>query len=239
MTNTINRNNPFLALQCLLAGVKLLARQELRKYLLIPLLVNFVLYSAAFAVSYHAMSGLIQHMIPAWLSWLDWILWPVFFLSFLVISFFSFTLMVNLFAAPYYNRLAAKTLEIISGRRTETAEPAWNKVFFAELKRIGYILIRVLPLLILFLIPVVNMIAPLLWTLFAAWGIALEYMAYPLENRGLLFAEQKQFLQQARWGVLTFGGVTGLCLSLPVVNLLIGPAAVIGATIYVYKLKAV
>ena len=65
----------------------------------------------------------------------------------------------------------------------------------------------------------------------------MEYMAYPLEQRGLAFAEQKQFLQQSRWGVLSFGGLASLGLTVPILNLVIGQAAVIGATIYVYSLE--
>ena len=185
----------------------------------------------------YSVSALIHQFIPDWLSWLNWILWPLFFISFVVIGFFTFTLLANLIAAPYYSQLSAKTLQIITGQSIAKAELPWDKVFFGELRRIGYLLLRILPLLLLFLIPVVNLIAPILWAVFAAWGIAMEFMAYPLEDRGLPFAEQKQFLQQARWGVLSFGGVTGFCLTLPVVNLLVGQAAVIGATIYVQRLS--
>lgn len=230
-------NNPLFALTCLLQGIKLLMHKDLRKFLLIPLFINMVLYSGALVIGYHSVSALIHQMIPDWLSWLSWVLWPLFFLSFLVIGFFSFTLLANLIAAPYYSQLSAKTLELISGKSPDKAELPWDKVFFGELRRIAYLLLRVLPLLVLFLIPVVNLIAPLLWAVFAAWGIAMEFMAYPLEARGLPFPDQKQFLQQARWGVLSFGGVTGLGLTLPVINLLIGQAAVIGATIYIYRLS--
>ncbi|MDD1620115.1 MAG: sulfate transporter CysZ [Methylococcaceae bacterium] len=237
MLNFNKGNNPLFALGCLLQGVKLLSHKDLRKYLLIPLFINMVLYTGAFVLGYHSVSALIHQFIPDWLSWLNWILWPLFFISFLIIGFFTFTLLANLIAAPYYSKLSAKVLEIIGGQDIVKAELPWDKVFFGELRRVGYLLLRVLPLLVLFLIPVVNLIAPVLWALFAAWGIAMEFMAYPLEDRGLPFPEQKQFLRQARWGVLSFGGVTGLGLTLPVVNLLIGQAAVIGATIYVYRLS--
>lgn len=237
MINLKSGNNPFFALGCLWEGVKLLSHPELRKYLLIPLFINMVLYTGAFILGYHSVSALIHDFIPSWLSWLNWILWPLFFISFLVIGFFTFTLLANLIAAPYYSQLSAKTLEIISGQNIIKADLPWDKVFFGELRRIGYLLLRVLPLLVLFLIPVINLIAPVLWALFAAWGIAMEFMAYPLEDRGLPFPEQKQYLQRVRWGVLSFGGVTGLGLTLPVVNLVIAQAAVIGATIYVYRLS--
>lgn len=229
-------NHALLALNCLLEGLKLLSHPALRKYLLIPLAINIVLYSGAFVLGYYSVSTLMATFIPDWLSWLSWILWPLFFVSFMVVGFFSFTLLANLIAAPYYSELSRKALEIFTGNRILDHEQAWDKIFIGELRRITYLLGRLLPLLLLFLIPVVNLIAPVLWTLFAAWGIALEFLAYPLENRGFAFPEQKQLLQQARWGVLSFGGLTGFALTLPIVNLLAGQAAVIGATLFIHRL---
>ena len=55
-------------------------------------------------------------------------------------------------------------------------------------------------------------IAPFLWALFGAWGMALEYMAYPLENAGVLFSEQKQLAKSIRLGALSFGGVAAMGL---------------------------
>lgn len=236
MLNIKSGNNPLLALQCLLQGVKLLNHPQLRKYLLIPLFINIVLYSGAFVLGYHSVSALIHQFIPDWLAWLNWILWPLFFVSFLVIGFFTFTLLANLIAAPYYSLLPARVLQIITGRTSPGVEQSWDKVFMGELRRISYLLLRAVPLLVLFFIPAVNLIAPILWAVFAAWGIAMEFMAYPLESRGMAFPEQKQFLRQTRWGALSFGGVASFALTLPVVNLFIGQAAVIGATIYVHQL---
>lgn len=237
MLNIKSGNNPLLALHCLLQGVKLLNHPRLRKYLLIPLFINIVLYSGAFVLGYHSVSALIHQFIPDWLAWLNWILWPLFFICFLIVGFFTFTLLANLIAAPYYSVLSAKVLQIISDQSVPEVEQPWDKVFVGELRRVGYLLLRAVPLLVLFLIPVVNLIAPLLWAVFAAWGIAMEFMAYPLESRGLAFPAQKRFLQQVRWGALSFGGVTGFALTLPVVNLFIGQAAVIGATLYVRQLE--
>lgn len=237
MLNLKNGNNPVLALSCLWQGVKLLNHPQLRKYLLIPLAINVVLYTGAFILGYHSVSALIHQFIPDWLAWLNWILWPLFFVSFLVVGFFTFTLVANLIAAPYYSQLSAKALQLILGQEQAILEQPWDKIFVGELRRIGYLLLRILPLMLLFLIPVVNLIAPVLWAVFAAWGFAMEYMAYPLENRGLAFTDQKQFLQQSRLGALCFGGAAGLALTLPLINLLVGQAAVIGATLYVHRLS--
>ncbi|PPD22547.1 MAG: sulfate transporter CysZ [Methylomonas sp.] len=233
MLNLKPGQNPALVLSCLLEAFKLLTHPQLRKYLLMPLVINLVIYSGAFVLGYHWMDVLIQQFIPDWLHWLNWLLWPLFFVSFLVVGFFSFTLLANMIAAPWYCQLSARVLQLIHGHAITVDEAPWDRIFLGELKRMGYLLARILPLLVLSLIPVVNIVAPVLWMLFSAWGVAMEFMAYPLENRGLTFPEQKQFLNNARWSMLSFGGLTGLGLTLPMLNLVMGKVAVIAATLYI------
>ncbi len=227
--------NPMMAINCLLKGLGLLSHKSLRKFLIIPLLINIALYSAVLILGYYFVSGWIESLIPAWLSWLEWVLWPLFWVSFLVIGFFTFTLLANIIAAPFYSQLANKTIEVLSGQPTGIEDQPVAKVMWSEIKRLGYLLTRMLPLLILFVIPGVNFIAPFIWALFGAWSMSMEFMAYPLENQGLLFKEQKLLLKSVRLASMSFGGVTVLGLSIPVFNLLVSPAAVIGATVYVYE----
>jgi CysZ protein len=232
-------NNPVLTVGYFFQGLKLLSRQELRKFVLIPVLINVALYSIALILGYYYVSDLINQFIPDWLSWLSWILWPLFFISFFIAGFFTFTILANLIAAPFYGKLSAKTLSIISGQTLAVKEQPLAKVLLAELGRAGYMISRALPLMLLSIIPGLNIIAPFLWALFGAWGSALEYMAYPLENDGVLFAEQKQLVKSVRLGALSFGGVTMLGLTLPVLNIIVAPAAVIGATIYFNEVKEI
>lgn len=230
-------NHPALAIGFLFKGLKLVSHPELRKFIIIPVLINIVLYSVALALSYFYIADLINQFIPGWLLWLSWVLWPLFFISFFIGGFFTFTVLANLLASPFYGHLSAKTLAIISDQPVTLAEPPLAKVLFAELKRMGYLLTRALPLLIVSLIPGVNVIAPVLWALFGAWGMALEYLAYPLENQGVLFSEQKQLVKSVRLGALSFGGLAVLGLTIPVLNIIIAPAAVIGATLYLNEIK--
>lgn len=230
-------NNPVLAIGFLLKGLKLLTSPGLRKFIIIPMLINVVLYSAALALGYFYISDLIDQFIPGWLQWLSWILWPLFFISFFIAGFFTFTVLANMLAAPFYGKLSAKTLAMISGEPFATAEQPLAKVFFAEAKRMGYLATRALPLLILSIIPGINVIAPFLWALFGAWGMALEYLAYPLENQGVLFSEQKNLVKSVRLGALSFGGLAVLGLTIPVLNIIVAPAAVIGATLYFNEIK--
>ena len=225
-------NNPLLAIGFLFKGFKLLVRPELRKFVVIPLLINVVLYSVALVLGYFYISDLIGHFITDRLAWLSWVLWPLFFISFFIAAFFTFTVLANILAAPFYGTLSAKTLAMVSDKAYATAEQPLAKVLVAQLKRMGYLAGRALPLLVLSFVPGVNVLAPFLWLLFGAWSMALEYLAYPLENQGVLFAEQKKLVKSVRLGALSFGGVVVLGSSIPVLNIIVAPAAVIGATLY-------
>ncbi len=235
--NTKKANNPLLVINYFIRGVRSLGKPGLRKFILIPVFINFVLYSVAFALGYYYISGLIEQLIPEWLQWLNWILWPVFFISFFLIVFFSFTLLANLMAAPFYSKLSANTLALLTGKPVSIQEQPWPKVVWSEFRRLGYLGLRALPLLFISVIPGVNFIAPFLWAVFGAWAIALEYMAYPLENEGLLFYEQRQLARSMRFGALSFGGITVASLTMPLLNIIVPPAAVIGATIFIHEAK--
>ncbi|HYE37330.1 sulfate transporter CysZ [Methylocaldum sp.] len=234
--NTEKLNNLHFSAACLLRGLRLLARPGLRHLVWIPLLINLVLYGIALAGGIHYFSVFMNWLVPAWLDFLRWLLWPIFGLSFLLIMYFTFTVLANLIGAPFYGRLAESTIVLMKGRPEPVSEGSFSKALISgslsEAKRLMYFLARAIPLLILFLIPGLNLIAPLLWLAFSAWFLALEYMAYPLEAQGFEFDEQRRIAKRLPFGVVGFGGLVTLGLTVPVLNVLIPPAAVIGATLY-------
>jgi CysZ protein len=85
------------------------------------------------------------------------------------------------------------------------------------------------------LIPVVG---TAVWFLYGAWALVCNYSDFPMGNDGLRFAEQRKLL--ARHKSLSFGfGITVLLLTLvPLVNFIVMPAAVAGATaMYLQELR--
>jgi CysZ protein len=216
----------------LLKGLKLLTTPALRPFVLMPLAINFILYSGALFLGYWYLDAWIVQAIPDSLHLMTWLIYPLFFISFCLVGFFTFSLLANLIAAPFYAKLAAKTLVVIDAPQLSTFVPSTIQVLKAELNRLRYSLTRTLPLLILFLIPIVNLVAPLLWLGFSAWCVALEYFAFPLENRGILFLEQKEQLSKMKFRALSFGGLVTLAQSLPVINIIAAPVAIIAATLY-------
>ncbi len=229
-------NNPIYALHCLWRGIALLPQPTLRRFVLIPLAINLLLYSGAFAVAGYFFADFLDWLIPGWLDWLRWLLWPLFGLAFILITFFSFTLVANLLASPFYDKLAERTEELLTGVPPQPPETSLTRAVVremgAELRRLGYFVTRAVPLAIVSVIPGLNLAAPFLWLLFNAWFMGLEYTAYPLANHGILFPEQRRLLAKARLGNLTLGGVVMFGIGVPLLNIVMPPAAVIAATVY-------
>lgn len=236
--NLIKQSSPlFLSPTYLLRGLRLLLAPDLRHFVWIPLLINLGLYGLGLWAGIHYFAALMHWLLPAWLGFLAWLLWPVFALSFVLVMYFTFTVLANLIGAPFYGRLAEKAL-------AKTGKPALPQPglplgkaltggMATELKRLGFFLTRAVPLLILFVIPGINVVAPFLWLAFNAWFLGMEYLAYPLEARGVEFDEQRQLAKAMRVGLLSFGGTAMLGLAVPGLNVLVAPAAVVGAALYV------
>jgi CysZ protein len=62
--------------------------------------------------------------------------------------------------------------------------------------------------------------------------MAIQYIDYPADNHKLGWNEMLAWLRQKRWQSMSFGGMVYLVLLIPVVNILMMPAAVAGATLF-------
>jgi len=228
----------------ILRGFSMIMKPGLKRYVIIPLLISVIVFSLAGWIGYVQFENFINTMLPedSWMQWLSWILWPVFFLTFLFIIFYGYTIIANLIAAPFNSKLAeAVARKLDSEIAFPESEPLLKDVaksIFSELRKLLYYLIRALPLLLLMLFPLTSAVASIVWLMFSAWFLALEYAAYPLENQKLLFKEQRQTLGKNKLSAMSFGAGVTVLLLIPVLNLAAMPAAVAGATIYWHeKLK--
>ena len=233
-----------------LKGIRLISKPKIRRFVLIPLAVNISLFSLVIAVGYSYTTDLIDWLgqkldtwitqLPSWLAWLgavvdglQWIIWPIFILTALLFFFFFFSLIANLIAAPFNGFLAEAVEQHLSGKAPQTNINITQEIITAisnELRKIVYFLLRALPLLILFLIPVINIAAPALWLIFSAWMLAVEYLDYPMSNHRITFKQQRQLHRQKRGLSFGFGGIVALANSIPLVNFIAMPSAVAGAT---------
>ncbi len=235
------RNNPLSGMIHFLRGFRLVLQPGVKRYVLIPLGINVVLFAAAIVGGAALLGDIVQGLqavTPGWLDWLAWLLWPVLILATLVLAFYVISLLANLVAAPFMGPLAAAVERNLAGQGpAEASRPAVPGLLGEaitdlgmEVQKLGYFALRAGPLLLLFLIPGVNIIAPFLWLVFTAWSLALEYLDPSLGNHGLGFGDQRRLLASHRWTVLGFGGAATLATAMPGVNGLVLPVAVAGGT---------
>jgi CysZ protein len=207
----------------------------LRLHVAIPLLINAVLFAVGITAAGWVMESLLGRL-PDWLDWLRYLLWPLFAVTALAIVFFGFSMLANVLGAPFNGLLAEAAERRLRGDRH--AEPfalrrmlqEFARGIGSELRKLGYFLARAVPCLALFLIPGLNLLAPWLWLAFAAWMLAVEYLEYPMGNRGLSFPDVRARVRSRPRTALGFGAAVMLMTLIPVVNFVAMPAAVCGAT---------
>jgi CysZ protein len=229
--------NPIRGSRYLLRGIKMLAEPGLRPFIIVPLLINCLLFSVAIYLLSQYFSTWVSGwlaMIPDWLGFIDWLLWPVFALLVLIGVYFSFALFANVIAAPFNGLLSERVEQ--RQRGISSTDDGWKGLLAsipAALLREASKWLYYLPrLVILLLLSWVPLIGPLLWFLFGAWMMAIQFCDYPMDNNRITFGRMKQLLKQQRLSALGFGGLVSLAMLVPLLNLLIMPAAVIGATLF-------
>lgn len=227
-----------------LKGFSLVRARGVFRYALIPLLVNVLLFGGGIWLGAAAFGDFIDWLLPAWLdvALVRILLWVIFAVGAALVAFHAFTLLANLVAAPFNGLLADRAERHLRGTRGAEGEQRGlvaevGASFAAELRKLVYLAAWSLPLLVLFLVPVVNLVAPLLWLAFGAWMMALEYADCPLGNHGVVFRHGRTLIARRRATALGFGATVMIVTAIPGLNLVIMPVAVAGATaLYVNEL---
>lgn len=230
--------NLFKGFGYIFTGLGIIKKPGIRRFVILPLSINIILFSAAIYLLlgwFGDWMNTLLNSFPDWLDWLSWLLWPLFaFLIFFTV-FYTFTFIANIIASPFNSILAEKTEAMIKGQSLSDTPsfPVWHTVkksLSSELSKIFYILKWSVIILIISFIPVINLFAPLLWLIFGAWMLAMEYMDYPMSNHGHYFKEINKQVTTDKFLSLGFGLGVFMFTSIPLLNFLAMPAAVTGAT---------
>ena len=230
------RNNPVSGALYLLRGFAIVTRPGIRAYVVVPLLVNVVLFAALLWLTTSWLVGFAGDMLPDWLGFLAWMLIPTYVVAVFMAGFYTFNLFANLLVAPFNGLLAEAVERHLTGRSPRSGG-GWRSfarelagTLVAEVRKLAYVAVRSLPLLVLSVIPGINVAAPLLWLVVGAWMLAVTYVDYPMANHGIGFDELLARLRERRLLGLGFGGAAMAVLAVPVLNFLVIPCAVAGAT---------
>jgi CysZ protein len=231
------RGNVFSGVNGLLAGFGLLLKPGIRIFVLIPLTINVVIFSVLIYFAYSQFNSwtvAVLNYLPDWLDFIDWLLWTIFYAMISLVVVFTFSILANLVAAPFNGFLAEAVYVYLTGEKpSQAARPIWAEIIYSvgrEITKMIYYLPRLILLFILSFIPVVNFAMPFIWLLFGAWMMAIQYFDYPMDNNRVSFDAMLIKLKDKRLTPLGFGLVTLGATLIPVLNLIVMPAAVAGAT---------
>lgn len=219
-------------------GLRLIRRKDILPWVIAPITLNVVVYSAMIWFAISRVEPLINQMVaalPEWLSFLEWFAWTAAGLLVLVLTAYTFTFVANLIGSPLNSILAEKVLIAEGGTPvSDSGALGLLKSIPVSLAREGakllYLLPRLIVVLILSFIPPFNLASPLIWFVFGAWSLSLEYTDYGAEATGQKFPAVRSRASANRSAWMGLGSMGMVVTMIPILNLVAMPAMVCAGT---------
>lgn len=217
-------------------GFDLIKTKGIRRFVFVPLAVNLIIFTVAF---YYLFQELDHYLVqlsglyPDWLAFINYLIWPLAVLSALIFFSFIFSAVANWVAAPFNGLLSEKMEALLthqqppSGSAVEiikdiprTLSREWCKFKYYLPRAIGFFLL-------MWILPVIGQ---LIWFLFVAWMMAIQYKDYPFDNHKISFTQMRVELSKRKSLSYSFGITVALFSMIPLLNLIVMPVAICGAT---------
>jgi CysZ protein len=233
------KNQPTTGVGYFFKGWSLAFSPGIKRFVFLPIIANVVVMSILFYWFFHTISGMVDwglSYMPSWLHWLGYILILMVILMLVVLFCYFFSTITNIIAAPFNGLLAEQVEAQLTG--IPAPDISWisiikdlPRILGRELHKLANYLLWAIPILLTYFIPVIGQsITPVVWFLFTAWQINIQYADYAFDNHKITFQRMSELLKQDRGDNLTFGILVSFFTMVPVLNLIIMPIAVCGAT---------
>ena len=161
---------------------------------------------------------------------------PLIYLIGILIGAWAFAFLATLISSPFLGAFSAAVERERHGSGPAGMDTSlWTDVTDSigrEARKLAYYLPRLILVALVTLIPLVNAASPVIWLVFGAWTMAVQFVDYPMENRRLPFIETLRLLRANRGAALMFGGCVTATLAIPLANFLLVPVAVAGGTLF-------
>ena len=98
MAGNISRGASYLT-----RGARMLGHPSLRAFVLIPLIINILIFGSLITIGFSYISDLMDAMlssIPSWLDFIQWILWPLIVITVSLATGYLFTTVALIIASP-------------------------------------------------------------------------------------------------------------------------------------------
>ncbi len=235
--------SPFYILR---GGLFIWNHRGLWKYAAAPVAISTVVLGVAYYLLYHFFLVTLGGVIGT--QWYWQVLYYVALVAgavlMLVVFFFVFNIVASTIAEPFNELIAEKTEQLVTGTFNDTPFSFVQLIKDSSrglahtLRILGTYLGLLVSALLLWVIPGIGGI---LFTgatiLLSSYMFSYEYLSYPMDRRRFTFRDKRRFLR-SRWrSTLGFGLGCAAVASVPLVNLLLIPAAVTGATLLFLELQ--
>jgi CysZ protein len=223
-----------------LRGIKLVFSPGLRRYIIVPILVNVFIFVLVFA----SIAWYIMRHLPTWLTTysdsllmlLGGVFWFLYGILALLIGSFTFTLATNFIASPFYGLLASAVEKRYSSNRVSSPF-SLRRTLLREISKILYFLPWALFCMILFIFPPLWTVIPILMFLLLSCFLAVQYIDYCADNQHITLRTLIDSLKSSPLTTLGFGTAVSVMMLLPAANLFVPPIAVAGGTVLWLHLK--
>lgn len=229
------------------SGLKLAFSKECRAYVIVPIFINvLILATGSYFVHLYLtelMDAYVQ-MLPEFFHFLSWVISFLVYAALAVIFCIIFSTVAIFIASPFYGLLSQKVELKLFG--TQGNDDGFldvlkdlPRIIIRQIQIVIFVIPRFLLCLILFIIPGINVIAPAVMFLFVAVTMVIQFTDFAFDNHKIPFKEMKKALQEQPVISLLFGSAVGLGMSVPILNLVVPPAAVCAGTVYFVRLRQV
>ncbi len=223
------------------AGRFILKHPRLYKFVIIPFLINALVFTLAVYFGLDFFNETVVGLIPQGEAWywltLYYVLWVVAVLATAVLVFFTFTVVGNLIASPFNDLLSERTEESLVGQKHE--EPFSMRAFLIDARRtlweeskkmLAFLLCMGLLLLLNFIPGIGSLIYSCLAILLTLFFLSVEYTGYVFGRKRGTFKDQRRFISSRKFLMLGFSTGILAILAIPFLQFLCIPVGVVGAT---------
>ncbi len=220
----------------LLTGLRLMLAEASLRAVLWRMLGLLAILMIVLMVAVFSLADYVAHLwLPDGDAWywvlLSWLVWVLAILLAALSGILSFTMLGSAAIAPWLDVLAVR-VEALRGHVSEESASAWWKQCLVSLTNSLRPLLALLAwgcaALLVFWIPVVGqLLGTLIWTYAGVRFLCFELMDTTASRKAMDFSQRKAAINERRFFWLGFGGLAMFMLLVPLLNLLVIPAAVV------------
>lgn len=209
---------------------------------LVPALIAFVLYAVALVwLGTHA-GDLAEWATPfaddwGWRDAFRTLVGILIFVGGLALAVLTYAAVTLAIGEPFYEKLSEKVEEDLGGLPGAVDAPFWRSLGRSirdSVVTLYYVLLFTIPLFVLGFVPVIGQtVVPVLGAIVSGFFLSVELTALPLERRGIPRKQRFALLRADKGATLGFGVVLFLAFMVPLVAVVLMPAAVAGAAMLV------